>query len=58
MSISIASGLASAMVSSAGSDSTSTSKGGDKRKRRWREGDYSRERLLIKGWLLFEEIRI
>ena len=45
MSISIASGLASSMVSFAGSDSTSTSKGGDKRKRRWREGDYSREAI-------------
>ena len=58
MSISIASGLASSMVSFAGSDSASVSKGDDKRKRRWREGDYSRARLLIKGWLLFEEIRI
>ena len=56
MSISIASGLASSMVSFAGSDSASISKGDDKRKRRWREGDYSRARLLIKGWLLFEEI--
>ena len=58
MSISIASGLASSMVSFAGSDSASISKGDDKRKRRWREADYSRARLLIKGWLLFEEIRI
>ena len=58
VSISTVSGLASSMVSFTGSDSASTSKGDDKRKRRWRERDNSRERLLIKGWLLFEEQRI
>ena len=60
------------LVSFAGSNSTSTRQGGDKRKRRWREGwggggDYSREAIilnisikggrLLEGRLLLEEIR-
>ena len=61
----------SSKISFAGSDSTSTWQGGDKRKRRWWEGwgggDYSREATILnisikggrlfEGRLLFKEIR-
>ena len=71
MSISSASDLDLSLISFAGSDSTLTWQGGDKRKRKRQEGlgggDYFkyiflkgviiRGRQLIKGRLLFEEMR-